>query len=204
MRKKRIKQSEISIRLLLTFVEMSQKMNKQQTIFGIALVVLAASMKVITFPFSINPIIAISLFSGTLIKDRKLAFLLPLVAMLFSDIMLEFSGIADGFYGWGQIGNYFSLLAVAALGFGIQKPNFFNVPAFSIFGSVLFFFLSNTSVFLFDTQLTYGSGFAGWASCLTAGIPFVKNAAVIDLSFSVLIFGTYALMSKTANKEAKA
>jgi len=27
---------------------------------------------------------------------------------------------------------------------------------------------------------------------------------VIDLSFSVLIFGTYALMSKTANKEAKA
>ena len=196
--------SEISIRLLLTFAEMSHKMNKQQTIFGIALVVLAASLKVITFPFSINPIIAISLFSGTLVKDRKLAFLLPLAAMFISDVMLEFSGIAEGFYGWGQIGNYVALLAVAALGFGIKKPNLYNVPAFSIASSLLFFTLSNTSVFLFDSQLTYGSGITGWASCLAAGLPFVKNGLAIDLGFSVVIFGTYALMTRTSIKGVKA
>jgi hypothetical protein len=45
--------------------------NKTTFIIGLSLIVLAATMKVATFPHSINPIIAISLFSGVLIKDKK-------------------------------------------------------------------------------------------------------------------------------------
>ena len=64
--------------------------NKTTFIIGLSLIVLAATMKVATFPHSINPIIAISLFSGVLIKDKKWAFAIPVFAMYVSDLMLEF------------------------------------------------------------------------------------------------------------------
>jgi len=183
---------------------MLEKMNKQQIAFGLGLVVLAAALKVITFPFSVNPIIAIALFSGATIKDRKLSFALPLLAMFLSDVMLEVSGIATGFYGLGQLGNYASLMAVTVFGFAMQKSNALRVIGFSVGSSLLFFLLSNSSVYFFDSSFSYGKGFAGWAACITAGIPFVKNALVTDLSFSVVIFGSYYLLTKNANQKAKA
>ena len=90
---------------------------KNNLLIGTILVAFAAILKVSTFPHSINPIIAISLFSGAILKDKKLAFFMPLLAMFVSDIMLELFNIAPGFYGIGQVGNYASLLLVTALGF---------------------------------------------------------------------------------------
>ena len=158
------------------------------------LVILAAIMKVVTFPHSINPIIAISLFSGAIIKDKKFAFAMPLLAMFMSDIMLEIFNVAPGFYGMGQIGNYFSLLFVTLLGLTMKKINPINVIGYSVASSVVFFILSNTNCFLFDNMNTYGNGIQGWANCLAAGIPFVKNGLAIDLCFSSLLFGSYALV----------
>ena len=67
--------------------------NKNNILIGMVLVTLAAIMKVVTFPYSINPIIAISLFSGAIIKDKKFAFAMPLLAMFMSDLMLEIFNI---------------------------------------------------------------------------------------------------------------
>ena len=178
--------------------------NKKYIIIGTALVLLAAILKVATFPFSINPIIAISLFSGVVIKDRKLAFLMPLMAMFVSDLMLEIFNIAPGFYGIGQIGNYASLLLVTVLGFSMKKISPLRVVGYSIMSTLLFFFLSNTNCFFFDSFNTYGTGFQGWATCLAAGIPFVKNGLAVDLGFSVLLFGTYSLVNKFYFEKAAA
>ena len=178
--------------------------NKKYIIIGTALVLFAAILKVATFPFSINPIIAISLFSGVVIKDRKLAFLMPLMAMFVSDLMLEIFNIAPGFYGIGQIGNYASLLLVTVLGFSMKKISPLRVVGYSIMSTLLFFFLSNTNCFFFDSFNTYGTGFQGWATCLAAGIPFVKNGLAVDLGFSVLLFGTYSLVNKFYFEKAAA
>jgi hypothetical protein len=86
----------------------------------------------------------------------------------------------------------------------MKKINPFTVAGFSIGSSILFFFLSNTNCFLFDTQNTYGTGLSGWANCLAAGLPFVKNGMVTDLGFSVVLFGSYALVGKFASKKASA
>ena len=174
---------------------------KNQYIIAAALVVFAASMKALTHPFTIDPIIAISLFSGAVISDRKLAFLMPLAAMFASDVILEIFKIDVGFYGISQIGNYASLLLITVIGFGMKNKNAFSVLAFSLLSSIAFFFLSNTNCFLFDGGLTYSKDLAGWAQCLTAGIPFIKNGLIIDLAFSSLLFGTYALVyGKSMNK----
>ncbi len=178
--------------------------NKSNILIGAALVVLAAILKVTTFPHSVNPIIAISLFSGAIISNKKMAFVLPLFAMLVSDILLDVLSIAPGFYGMGQIGNYASLLFVTFIGFQMKKINAVSVLGFSIASSLIFFILSNTNSYFFENFSTYGSGFQGWVNCMIAGIPFVKNSLVTDLCFSIVLFGTYQLAGKLSEKSATA
>ena len=129
---------------------------------------------------------------------------MPLMAMFVSDLMLEVFNIAPGFYGYGQIGNYASLLLVTVLGFSMKMISPLSVVGYSVASTLLFFFLSNTNCFFFDTFNTYGTGFQGWATCLAAGIPFVKNGLAIDLGFSVLLFGTYSLVNKLYFEKAAA
>jgi hypothetical protein len=191
---------------MLIFVRNNNKMtqNKSNIFIGSILVLFAAIMKVVTFPHSINPIIAISLFSGVIIKDKKIAFAMPLLAMFASDLMLEVFNIAPGFYGMGQVGNYLSLLLVTVLGFSMKKINPINVIGYSFGSSLLFFFLSNTNCFLFDNFNTYGTGIQGWVNCLIAGIPFVKNGIAIDLCFSTLLFGSYVVLIKKSTSKVMA
>lgn len=177
--------------------------NKTNIFIGAALIIFAAILKAITFPVSFNPIIAISLFSGVVITDKKLAFLMPLLAMFVSDIILEVFNIAPGFYGLGQVGNYVSLLLVTVLGFGMKKINAINVVGFSLASSLVFFFLSNTNVFFFDA-LTYEKSLTGWMTCIAAGVPFIKNGLITDLFFSIVLFGTYQLLYKGQSKKALA
>ncbi len=176
--------------------------NKINIITAGILIVSAAILKITTFPHSVNPIIAISLFSGAIIKDRKFAFAMPLIAMFISDVMLELFNIAPGFYGMGQIGNYASLLMVTVLGFSMKNTNLIRIGCYSVISSILFFVLSNTNCFFFDFYNTYGTGFSGWVNCLVAGIPFLKNSLLTDLCFNVVIFSGYVFALKYANRKA--
>jgi hypothetical protein len=65
----------------------------------------------------------------------------------------------------------------------------------------LFFLLSNTNTFLFDQFNTYENGLIGWAKCLAAGIPFVRNGMITDLCFSAILFGGYVLIQKTFTRK---
>jgi hypothetical protein len=180
------------------------KQNNNQLILASALVVFAAILKAATHPFTIDPIIAISLFSGAMISNRKLAFLMPLTAMFISDLMLEVFKIDTGFYGMSQLGNYASLLFITLIGFAMKKQNAFHVIGFSLLSSMAFFVLSNTNCFLFDNGQTYARSITGWAQCLAAGLPFVKNGLVLDLCFSIVLFGGYQAYQKWALKKAQA
>ncbi|MFM7710439.1 MAG: DUF6580 family putative transport protein [Ferruginibacter sp.] len=169
---------------------------RKDVVIAAFLILVAASMKAITYPHSISPIIAISLFSGAMISDKRLTFLLPLLAMLISDIILEVFQIAPGFYGLGQIGNYISLLFVTLLGFMVRKINVLTVTGFSVLSSLLFYLLSNTNCFLFDTTGFYGTGLNGYLYCMELGLPFIRNGLAIDLVFAWLLFGSYVLVFK--------
>ena len=190
---------------MLIFVKIEAKMtqNKLNIFISVLLIAFAATLKALTFPHSFNPIIAIALFSGVAISDRKLAFAMPLLAMFASDLILELFNIAPGFYGMGQLGNYASLLLVTVLGFSMKKINPLNVVGYSILSTLLFFVLSNTNCFLFDS-ITYEKSINGWAQCLAAGIPFIKNGIVADLCFSAILFGSYTFGVKYAGKKATA
>jgi hypothetical protein len=161
-------------------------------------------------PFGFAPQIAMAIFGGAIIPNKKLAFALPLLSMLFSDVAyqaLYSAGLSSipGFYG-GQWVNYLLIAGLTVFGFRMKKINVPNIAAFSISGSLLFFLLSNFTVWLGGggyrhpktaegLMLTYADGLAFYRDYgLFNG--FYGNLLVGDLFFCALLFGAYALLQR--------
>lgn len=189
--------------LLLIFAQSIPDMNKQSTttlVIAVLLIVIAALSRVILYPYNFSPIIGMAIFAGAVIKDRRLAFALPILAMFLSDVIFEVSGIADGFWGWGQLVGYGILALITVIAFSMKKINVLSVAGYSIGSSLLFFFLSNSAFFIFDNPIyhTYTQDFNGYIATLAGGIPFLKNGVVADLVYSTVLFGTYFLVQHFA------
>lgn len=175
-------------------------MNKQSTstllIVAVLLIIVAALSRVFMYPDNFSPIIGMAIFAGAVIKDRRLAFALPLAAMFLSDVLFEVFNIAPGFWGWGQLVGYGILALITILAFNMKKINLVSVTGYSLGASLLFFLLSNSAFFIFDNQVfhLYPQTFSGYIASLVAGIPFLKNGIMADLVYSAVLFGTYHLI----------
>lgn len=183
------------------------KLDKSLVASFVLLVVIASLYRLLPGrPLGFAPQIAMALFSGSIIKDKKFSFLLPLFSMLVSDIIYEIlfrnnlSSIA-GFYS-GQFMNYVLFIAVTALGFFIKKENWFHIAAGSIAGATFYFITSNLLVWIGGglglNNLPYAKTWDGLMSCFAAGLPFYKGSLYATLFFSALLFGVYFLLTRYA------
>lgn len=180
------------------------KNTTSQILVIVALVLCAAILRVFNAEFHIYnlvPIAAIGLFSGSVLSNKKLAILIPLMSMLIADLGLELFTNVQGFYGISQLVNYFALAIVTLLGSTLIKRNAVKVGGYTIASTLIFFILSNFGTFLSGY---YGFSFAGLTECYVMAIPFLKNemattffvnSMVGDLLFSFLAFGLFALIS---------
>lgn len=159
------------------------------------MILAAAVSRVIIYPVSFSPLIAMSLFGGAVIKNKKLVFLLPLAAIFLSDVLFEVFNIAPGFYGWGQVVNYGLLMLVTLIGFNLKHFNFLNIAAYTLASCVVFYVLSNTSVFLLSGGF-YPRNLTGYMECMIAGLPFLKASLISTSCYSLLFFGVYALSAR--------
>lgn len=176
-------------------------MNKQNTstlIIAALLIICAALSRVFMYPHNFSPMIGMAIFSGAVIKDRRLAFAFPLLAMFLSDVMFEVFNIAPGFWGWGQLVGYGILSLITVIAFTLKKIKIFKIAGYSLGSSLLFFFLSNSAFFVFDNPIyhLYPQNFTGYIASLVAGIPFLKTGIIADLVYSALLFGTYYLVQQ--------
>ena len=94
-------------------------------------------------PFGFAPQMAMALFGGAVIKDKRWALILPLVSMILSDLVYQalfVNGLSTikGFYD-GQWLNYLLIIGMTLFGFLLKKRTFLRVTAFSLSGSLLFF-----------------------------------------------------------------
>jgi len=64
-------------------------MNRRDLIV-LSLLVLAVITRLLPHPPNVTPIAAIALFGGCNIKDKNLAFVLPLLCMFLTDLFLGF------------------------------------------------------------------------------------------------------------------
>lgn len=174
---------------------MNMKQQRSLIIVSAFIILLAALSRVALYPMNFSPMIALALFGGAVINDKKFAFALPLLAMFLSDFLFEILNIANGFWGWGQLIGYGLLAVITIFGFSLKKINVFNVIGYSIASSLIFFLLSNSSVWIFDTTY-YARSLSGLMDCIAAGIPFLKNGLVTDLFYSGVFFGGYVLAKR--------
>ena len=189
--------------LLLIFVQSIFKMNKQSTstlIIAGLLIIIAALSRVFMYPNNFSPIIGMAIFAGAVIKDRQLAFVLPLLAMFLSDVLFEVFNIAPGFWGWGQLVGYGILALLTMIAFSMKKISVFSVAGYSVGSSLLFFLLSNSAFFVFDNPIyhTYTQDFSGYIATLAGGLPFLRTGIVADLVYSTVLFGSYFLVQRYA------
>ena len=195
---------------MLIFAQSIFKMNKQNTstlIIAVLLIIVAALSRVFLYPHNFSPIIGMAIFAGAVIKDRRLAFALPLFAMFLSDVLFEVFNIAPGFWGWGQLVGYGILALITVIAFSMKKINVLSVAGYSIGASLLFFFLSNSAFFVFDNPVynLYAQNFSGYIASLVGGLPFLKTGIIADLVYSTVLFGTYFLVQHYAlNKKVAA
>src|SRR2546430_491294 len=102
------------------------KITKQVIISFILLVFIGSVYRILpNRPWGFAPQIAMAIFAGAVIKDKKLAFLLPLLSMFVSDGLYEIlyrNGVGNirGFYE-GQITNYILIGLMTCFGFFIKN-----------------------------------------------------------------------------------
>ena len=188
------------------------KLNKS-VLLSFGLLILAASLYRAwpDRPYGFAPQMAMALFGGAVIKDKKLAFLLPLLSMLISDLFYQVlynNGLTtiEGFYE-GQWANYLIIAGITLFGFLLKKITALKVFAFSISGSILFFLASNFSVWAGNAGLKRPQTFDGLMMCYYDGLAFLRDYCLIkgsyanlfigDLFFCTILFGSFYLLQRT-------
>lgn len=154
-------------------------------------------------PYGFAPQWAMAIFGGAIIKDKKLAFILPLLSMFVSDALYEIlyrNGVGNiqGFYE-GQFTNYILFGLMTFFGFFIKNFNIGKIALASIAAPTAYFFISNFMVWASNSPLA-GLGrpktFNGLLLTLNDGLPFYKTSIEATLIFSAILFGSYFLITK--------
>ncbi|HUQ96066.1 MAG TPA: DUF6580 family putative transport protein [Chitinophagaceae bacterium] len=177
------------------------KQNKSLLFIFLLLIVIASVYRVWDGrPWGFVPQIAMALFGGAVIRDKKWAFILPLLSMLLSDALYEVlyqNGLSEiqGFYS-GQVTNYVLFAGMTFIGFWMHNLNKARIALGSVVAPSLYFLLSNFQVWIGGGGLQRPKTFDGLMQCYADGAPFYKGYLLGTLFFSIVLFGIYFLYKR--------
>lgn len=172
------------------------KMNKSFILaFGL-LIIVGSLFRVIGFA----PQIAMAVFGAAVIKDKRLAFALPLLSMFLSDVLYEVLynyGYTQygGFYE-GQLTNYILLAGLTLIGFWARNMKLMRIIIATISAPVIYFLISNFLVWFGGGGLQRSKTFDGLLMCYSDAIPFFRSGMLNTFIFSVVLFGGYFFIQK--------
>jgi len=156
------------------------------------LIIVAVLLRLVPHPANFAPVAALALFGGVYL-DKRWALILPLAAMLMSDIFI-------GFYTWQVMASvYISFALVGLIGLWVRKHKKAAVViGATLSGSILFFLITNFAVWAFG--MMYPHTLQGLITSYVAGIPFFRNTLLGDYFYVGLFFGSYELVMALAAK----
>lgn len=167
--------------------------NYIQLLVALLLIAIAVVSRTLLHLPNFAALAAVGLFAGFYFRN-KVAFIIPIVAVLISDFFI-------GFYDLGTMSFvYLAWMLPVAIGwmnisFGRLNKVFTNiltVGAKSLLASFSFYLVSNLGVWMFSGM--YVLNFTGLIECYTLAIPFLRATFLGDVLFSGVIFGSYYLM----------
>lgn len=160
-------------------------------------------------PMGFAPQIAMALFAGSITKDKRFAFLFPILSLFISDLVYQLlytQGLSTikGFYS-GQWQNYLLIASITIIGFFINKNKIGQIFIGSLAGAVYFFLISNFMVWIgggWDiNNQPYPGSFNGLMLCYSEALPFFKWSVLSTLVFNGIFFGSFYLLGKSVLKE---
>ncbi|MDE2462109.1 MAG: hypothetical protein KGO02_00125 [Alphaproteobacteria bacterium] len=161
-------------------------LNPRQTLLA-AMIFVAAASRLIPHPPNMTALTAMALFAGATLARPRYAFLVPLAALVLSDLLI-------GFYS-GMVFVYGAFAATVGIGLLLrQRRRPLAIGAASLAGSALFYLVTNFGVWA--SSSLYPETGAGLVACYTAGIPFFRNMVEGDLFYAAVLFGSFALLER--------
>jgi hypothetical protein len=158
-----------------------------RTLLALAIVALAAALRIAPHPWNFTPVGAMALFSGATIRDRRLAFFFPILALFVGDIFIGFHRLMPLVYA--------SFLVSVAIGYWLRdRRSLGRITLATLLGAMQFFLVTNFAVWAFG--LSYPRNSAGLLACYVAGIPFFWNTLGGDAVYATLLFGGFALAER--------
>jgi len=168
----------------------------------LTLVVAMIAFRFMPHPENVAPIGAFALMGGFYL-NRRLALVVPVLALLLSDLLLNTQMGYSAFHA-PRLVDYAAFLAigVAALairnrGWKLQLGSAAAVPFF-------FYAVSNFGVWLTGLSLSgqpYAKSLAGLLECYTAGLPFLRGSLLGDWGFMALFAGVMALATAAGREQ---
>jgi hypothetical protein len=153
-------------------------------ILTLTMMVLAAALvRLLPHPPNFAPIAAMALFGGAYFSNRKLAFVIPLLALFITDMIIGFHYLVPAVY--------LSFALIVLIGMTVKTIKVKSLFLASVSASVSFFVLTNFAEWAFGVM--YPKTAAGLAMCFTAAIPFFHYTLIGDLFFVSVLFGAFEL-----------
>lgn len=160
---------------------------KPRVMLLVGMILAAAAMRLLPHPSNFTPIGALALFAGAHFDDKRWAFIVPIAAMLLSDVVIGFHGQMPIIYG--------AFAVIVCLGFLLrERKTALRVTGAAFTAALFFFVVSNLSVWAFDGL--YPLTLHGLVTCYIAAIPFFQNWLLATLFYSAVLFGGFALAEK--------
>jgi signal transduction histidine kinase len=163
-----------------------EKILTPRFIFISVAVVLAALSRLLPHLPNFTPIAAIALMGGAFYSDKRLAFLVPMLAMVLSDLFLPVHNTI-----WSV---YLSFALIVCIGFTLKNNlKVHSLLIASLTSSVLFFIITNFAVWFGSTF--YSQDFAGLLFCYEQALPFFSNTVMGDVFYTTVLFGAFYLLN---------
>jgi hypothetical protein len=158
-----------------------------RTILALALIVLAAVLRIVPHPWNFAPIGAIALFSGAMIPDKRLALFFPLLTLVAGDLFIGFHKLIPLVYA--------STLVSVVLGYLLRDRKTLGcIAGVTMLGAIQFFLVTNFGVWLLLG--TFPKSAAGLVACYIAGAPLFWNTLASDALYVTLLFGGFAFAER--------
>ena len=160
---------------------------KYSVYFGLGLIVLLAFSRLIPHPPNFTPILGMAVFSGAIINKKIVAYLVPLAAMLLSDLYLGFHS--------GMPIIYFTLAVCVLIGTFIESRVTILNSILGITAGVLVFYLITNFTVWYGSGM-YENSFSGLITCYVMGLPFLQNTFISSLIYGMGAFLIYEVINK--------
>ena len=161
----------------------------------LSLIILAIAMfRLLPHPPNVSPVAAMALFGGAYFADRRVAFLVPFLALLLSDLLI---GLHDT-----MVYVYAGFGLTVVIGFWVRRhlsPG--SIAAAVVASSVLFFLVTNFGAWL--TSGLYPMSPDGLMQAYIAAIPFFQNSLLGNIVFTTVLFGGFALLQRNVPRLAE-